>query len=164
MKTNVVRNSGIMIMLVLLTSLTIEAQPYYGRGKMGNPNGRGEGFRQGPYCPRGNISERMGDYLDLSEEQSEKIQSFWNEHSKEVLPVRNELRIKRAELKSFTTQDLPSMTDIEKKIDEIGALQTKLMKLKAKHVQDVRKVLTEDQRARFDMHSPRGNRPGGCWR
>ena len=39
-------------------------------------------------------------------------------------------------------------------IEDIAAIKLKMVKNRAKHIQDVRSILTKDQRVWFDMHKP----------
>ena len=59
---------------------------------------------------------------------------------------------------------------LNKTIEEIGTIKTTMMKKRAQHKQDIRNLLTEEQRVMFDMHSSKmhnkhkGNmhHKGGC--
>ncbi|MDZ7741354.1 MAG: Spy/CpxP family protein refolding chaperone [Bacteroidota bacterium] len=92
---------------------------------------------------------------DLSEEQMEKIEKIKTDFMKENLPLKNEMDIKRAELKALSTGDEADPGAINKKIDEIAALQAKMMKKHAAHRQDIRKLLNDEQKLMFDQHGKR---------
>lgn len=94
--------------------------------------------------------------LELTDAQKEQIEKFQTEHTKKVLPLRNELGELRAELRTLSTVDKVNMNDINKKIDEIGKVQTELMKERAAHRQQIRSLLTDEQRVKFDSHFGRG--------
>jgi Spy/CpxP family protein refolding chaperone len=94
--------------------------------------------------------------LELTDAQKEQIEKLGTEHAKKVLPLRNELGELRAELRTLSTVDKVNMTDINKKIDEMGKVQTELMKERAAHRQQIRSLLTDEQRVKFDSHFGRG--------
>lgn len=87
---------------------------------------------------------------DLSEDQKEEIKTSVTEHKKDALPLHNQLREKQAHLETLSTADEADMTAINTTIDEIGELRTQLMKNRAAHRQEIRKLLTDDQRIHFD--------------
>ena len=94
--------------------------------------------------------------LELTDAQKEQIEKLRTQHMKNVLPLRNELGELRAELRTLSTVDKVNMTDINKKIDEMGKVQTELMKERAAHRQQIRSLLTDEQRVKFDSHFGRG--------
>jgi Spy/CpxP family protein refolding chaperone len=95
--------------------------------------------------------------LELTDAQKEQIEKLRTEHEKKVLPLRNEVGELRAELRTLSTVDKVNMSDINKKIDEIGKVQTELMKERAAHRQQIRSLLTDEQRVKFDSHFGRGS-------
>ncbi|UCF71686.1 MAG: periplasmic heavy metal sensor [candidate division WOR-3 bacterium] len=98
--------------------------------------------------------EHMMMIPDITEQQKEQIKSLRVEHMKEMKPLRNQLAEKKARLNTLTTADKVDMSEVNKIIDEIGKMKTGIMKLKEQHRQDVRKLLTDDQRLFFDSHQP----------
>ncbi len=90
---------------------------------------------------------------DLTEEQKTELQKMKTAHMKEVLPLKNALNEKQAHLKTISTGDNPDINAIYSEIDKIGQLKTEIQKKRAKHRQDIRQILTEDQRIIFDMHA-----------
>ncbi len=97
--------------------------------------------------------DRLSMIPDLTDEQREKIESLRTDMQKEMLPIKNELGEKRARLKTLSTAEKASMNDINRVIDEIGGLQTRMMKIRAAHHQKVRAELNEEQRLFFDTHA-----------
>jgi Spy/CpxP family protein refolding chaperone len=91
---------------------------------------------------------------DLTDQQAEQIKSMRVEHMKEMQSLRNQIGEKKARLRTLSTVDKVNMTEINKVIDEIGKIQTQMMKMKEQHRQDVRKMLSDDQRIFFDSHRP----------
>jgi Spy/CpxP family protein refolding chaperone len=112
-------------------------------------HGKGEG-KEGAHGRR--ISEHKGMIPGLSEEQQEQIKALKTEHMKAMQPLRNQLGEKKARLRTLTTADKVNMAEINKVIDDIGKMQTQLMKLKEQHRQEIRKLLNDEQRVMFDAH------------
>lgn len=100
---------------------------------------------------------------DMTEEQQQKIAGLRTAQIKEMNLYRNDLSIKRAELEKLQTADNADLDKINEKIDEIGKIKTEMAKKRAAHIQKVRSVLTEEQRAVFDSrhgHRAQGMRMG----
>jgi Spy/CpxP family protein refolding chaperone len=89
---------------------------------------------------------------DMTEQQKEQVEQLRTEHLKVMLSLQNQLQEKMAQLRTLSTAEKVNMNDINKKIEEIGQLKIKLMKERVAHRQDIRKLLTEEQRVIFDMH------------
>ena len=106
--------------------------------------------------PASNGIERI--VTDLSDKQKEDINVLRTAHIKEAQQLKNQMGIKRAELKALQEVDSPDMDAINKKIEERAALRTDLEKKTASFKQDVRKVLTEDQRVVYDKNSKKGHK------
>ncbi len=92
---------------------------------------------------------------DLSEEQMDLIEKIKTDFMKESLPLKNEMDIKKAELKALSTGDDVDLGAINKKIDEVTALQAKMMKKHATHRQDIRMLLNDEQKLMFDQRGKR---------
>lgn len=93
---------------------------------------------------------------DLTDAQKEQIEKLRTDHLKTILPLRNKLGELRAELRTLSTADKANMNDINKKIDQIGNVRTQLMKEQAAQRQQIRSLLTDEQRVKFDSHAGRG--------
>jgi Spy/CpxP family protein refolding chaperone len=87
---------------------------------------------------------------DLSEEQIDKIKDLRTANMKIMLDLRNQTQEKRARLKTLQSADKPDMNTINATIDEIAVLQAKKGKTHAAHRQEIRSILTDDQRVIFD--------------
>lgn len=118
--------------------------------------GFGRGYEKGPKPEGVNESGFCKNLPDLTEDQEKKITALRTKFLKESQVISNTIDIKEAELHALSTAEKPDMKAIEAKIDEIGLLKSNLAKKKETHRQDVRALLTEDQRVIFDAHSPRG--------
>ncbi len=103
---------------------------------------------------QGGRMEHMKMIPDLSEKQMEQMKEMRVEHMKSMQPLHNQMAEKKARLRTLTTAEKVNMAEVNKMIDEIGSMQTKMMKLREQHRQEVRKMLTEEQRLFFDSHGP----------
>jgi Spy/CpxP family protein refolding chaperone len=98
--------------------------------------------------------EHMMMIPDLTEQQAEQIKSMRVEHMKDMQSLRNQMAEKKARLRTLSTADKVNMTEINKVIDEFGKMQTQMMKMREQYRQDIRKLLTDEQRIFFDSHQP----------
>ncbi|MDD2490620.1 MAG: hypothetical protein PHV12_00280 [Bacteroidales bacterium] len=94
---------------------------------------------------------------DLTPDQLEKIQSLRVQHQKESLLLANEIREKRAQLRTMEQVDKPNLKAVNSKIDEITTLQNKKYKMNAEHRSKVRSLLTDEQRVQYDLRNRRDN-------
>ncbi|MEQ9263725.1 MAG: periplasmic heavy metal sensor [Balneolaceae bacterium] len=97
---------------------------------------------------------------NLTDEQKEQIKAIRLNGQKEALPLRNELMEKKARLRTLTTSEDYNEKSVNNTIDDISELEASLMKLRQNHRQEVREILTEEQRIVFDSASQRGKRKG----
>lgn len=89
--------------------------------------------------------------VGLSEDQKAQIHKLRISHLKDVQTLRNQVRENRAHYKTLMTSENPDMNAINKNIEEFGSLRNQLMKKEASHIQDVRKLLNDEQRIMFDQ-------------
>lgn len=126
-----------------------------------------------PDCPRGNqqvqnmrgnpgvMHQQLITTLDLSNDQQEQIQSIHLNGQKEMLPLRTTLQQKRAELRTLSIGDNYDQAKAAKLAEEIGDLHTQMLTKRTSHQQQIKEVLNEEQRIKFDtFHMNRGNRMG----
>lgn len=92
---------------------------------------------------------------DLTDQQKEQIRKIRLEGLKELLPLKNQLKEKQAQLRTLTTgqADMPSAYEVA---EEIGMIQTDLLKKRLDIRQQIRELLTEDQRVIFDVRPRSG--------
>ncbi|MBC8146401.1 MAG: Spy/CpxP family protein refolding chaperone, partial [Bacteroidetes bacterium] len=156
MKTKNAKSTFIAITLAMMLTLGLSNLTLAQQGK-GKCNGNGPG----PKCM---MHQKDGaphcmNLPDLTEEQQKKIKELHLKQMKGMLPLQNELKEKQAHLKTLTTKDKVDMTAVNATIDEIAVLKAKMMKQKAAHQQEVRNLLTEEQRLIFDT---KPNMKGQC--
>ena len=92
---------------------------------------------------------------DLTDAQKEKIKELQTANQKVINPLKNQLQEKKAHLKSLRSSENPNLNEIDKTIDEITGLTGKMMKQRERFIQDVRKILTDEQRVYFDANDVR---------
>lgn len=95
---------------------------------------------------------------NLTESQILQIKELHTSHAKEMMSMHNQIGELHAKLRTLTTEDNVDMDKVNSLIDEIGALQTKIMKENEANRQKIRKLLTEEQRVIFDT-MPQGPPP-----
>ena len=140
-----------LLFIVLLAGLQINsyAQPMNAKQGRGNGYGYGQGYERG-YC--------LNAIPDLTDEQKTKIEDLRTAHMKEMQNFRNQMREKRAHLITLQTAGKVDMKAVNSTIDEMTALKNKHMKSNVAHRQEVRNLLTDNQKVYVDAHI--GNK--GC--
>ena len=104
---------------------------------------------------------RMMKGLDLTDEQQAQVQQLRLEHQKEMMTLNDEMHSLRTQMKLLTTEDKPSTSEIETLAGKIGTAARSIALAKANHRLDVRKLLTDEQKVKFDiMTLHRGDRRG----
>jgi Spy/CpxP family protein refolding chaperone len=142
------------VMMLLAASIIVTGSAFAQPGKM-----HSEGMEKQSMSGMGH-GKHMPMIPDMTEQQKEQMQQLRTEHLKIMLPLKNQLQEKMARLHTLSTAEKVNINDINKEIEKIGELKIKLMKERAAHRQDIRKLLTEDQRVMFDMHPmPHQSRP-----
>ena len=89
---------------------------------------------------------------DLTEEQETKLKEIRVEFGKEVLPLQNQMKEAEAKLRTLTTVENTDINAIDKQIEKIGDIRVQMEKKQARMEQEIRKLLTEEQRLFFDTH------------
>ena len=133
---------AVMMAAILATAGLATAQEW---GK-----GHGMGMGYGPHSG-GARSARSGllRALNLTPEQTQKIQALREDFLKENIPLRNELMLKRLELRGLWMQTNPEETKILAKQKEINALRAQLGEKITKNRLEMRKILTPEQQAQL---------------
>jgi Spy/CpxP family protein refolding chaperone len=138
-----------IVLLALTPIMVVLAFAQTGQGQRGRQD-FSRGFQQG---------ERMYQRIpDLSEDQKSEMEKLHLIMMKEALPIRNQLNENRAKYKTLSTGDNVDLKAVNKLIDENAKLQADLKKKAAANHQEVRKLLTDDQRIVFDSRA--GQRQG----
>ena len=149
---------AIAVIAILVTSGLALAQgwgrgPGYGLGPCGlGPSGPGAGPG---YGPRG----AWGPGLNLTPEQTQKMQALQENFFKESLPLSNAMQIKQVELRTLWAQTNPDQEKLLAKQKEINALRTQLQEKAIQNRLEMRKILTPEQQAQLGAYGP-GFGPG----
>lgn len=145
--------------LALALSLNLNAQQRFNNPD--RPRGDRQAQMQNMRGNQGDMHQRLITMLDLSDEQQEQVQAIHLSGQKEMLPLRATLQQKRSELRTFTIGDNYDHAKVTKLAEEIGDLHTQMLTKRATHQQQIKQVLNEEQRIKFDtFHMNRGNKMG----
>jgi len=133
------------LLLIILSGFQVKAQTCRGYGPQHhNGNGTGRMHHEGS----GGLN-RMQLHLELSDEQLDQIKELHLNLQKEILPVKNKIREKWAQLHTLITEN-GNATQIDRLIEEIGNLQVSIDKQKVRTHLKVRELLTDEQKIKFD--------------
>jgi Spy/CpxP family protein refolding chaperone len=99
--------------------------------------------------------------LNLTDEQKAAFQKMRLAMHKEILPIRNEIGEAEAHQKTLLGVDKPDLSAIDKNIDKIGALRIEIAKIAMKHRLEMRSLLTDEQKMKFDNFNHGMKRPMG---
>lgn len=97
--------------------------------------------------------------FDLTDEQQQKIKDIMLETHQQIMPLRNQVREAAAHLRTLTSGKA-DMSAVNQQIDQISQLRTQIMKKRMATHQDIRNLLTEEQRAWFDARPLRMGQGG----
>ncbi len=92
---------------------------------------------------------------DLSEEQESKITELRTAQLGQRLEHRNQMDELRARKRTLQTQPDADLSAINQVIDQMSDLRSDMMKQAAAHRQQVRELLTDEQRVIFDSRTMR---------
>ncbi|MFC2151361.1 Spy/CpxP family protein refolding chaperone [Bacteroidota bacterium] len=142
MKTQRIKKTTVLaIILLMIVGTNLYAQ--HGRYH----SERNRDFNRNQKCER---------IPNLTEDQENKIEALRLDHLKEVNTFKNQMNELGAKKQTLMTSDNSDLKEINAVIDKMTNLQNSMMKLKAKHHQDVRNLLTDEQKVYFDSRPMRG--------
>ena len=105
--------------------------------------------------------ERRKMKLDgLTPEQTKQMKEIRMKAALDIKPMKNLANEKKAHLKTLSESDSPKQEEINKTIEEMGALHINIKKRQELAKQDIRKLLTPEQRMQFDRRSKEKKRAG----
>lgn len=105
--------------------------------------------------------EKMMMGLNLSEEQQAKLADMRLQMQKEMIPLRSDLQSLRSKLKLEIVKDNPDQKVIDNLLTQISDKRKQIMKMRIQHQQELRKLLSPEQRKKFDAMILSGRRFGG---
>ncbi len=95
--------------------------------------------------------KKIGPGLDLTEEQKAKVKDLKLQHEKDTLPLQNDLRVKKLDLKiAMKDKDKINMGKVNSIVDAIHKLNAEVEKKKIAHKLKFRSLLTDEQKKKHD--------------
>lgn len=156
--TTTIRSFTILLVLFAFTA-NVNAQQRFNRADR-------PGFNQGQCAQMSGTQNapqhtRLMAMLDLTEEQEEGINTIHLNGQKEMLEQRTTLQQKRAELRTLSVGNNYDAAKVSQLANEIGSLQAQMITKRATHQQQIKQLLNEEQRIKFDnFHVNQGQRMG----
>ena len=141
---------------ILLVGLIATAAFAYGGGR-----GHGGWFCDG----RGMMAGFYG--LNLTAEQTTKMDALRDNHQKEVQPLRDKMFAKRSELRTLWLESTPDPAKINAAQKEVQALRNQMEEKRTAFRFSALNLLTPEQKTEFqksyqDRGFGQGRGPGGC--
>lgn len=148
---------GIMVVAAIIVSGNLFAQPGQRilKQQFNNDTRLHRNFRA-DRMPNQNFAQDragrgMGLFgLNLTEEQTLKFNELRTKNLKESLVIKNEMLEYKARLRTLTTSEDFDQKEIDQLIDKMSDSNAKQMKQRVAHRQEIRSLLTEEQRVIFD--------------
>jgi Spy/CpxP family protein refolding chaperone len=141
MKKNFLRMFYLILGFFLITSINFKAAAQQCQ--------QGAGCKPGYYNLPG-----------ITEDQTKKMDDVRMKHMKQVIPIKSMLKEKKARINTLMVAEKPDMAAINAAVDEMTNLDAQLLKLKVQCKQDIRALLTDNQKVLFD--SKQDIFEGGC--
>ncbi len=132
--------SWLLIISLVINISTIGTFSYYQWLKPGKKK-RSEKYRS--------HRESLQKKLDLTDEQSVKMDSLRKSLFKDIKPLINEVKTSRNEVIEMIKQDSVSLEQIYEKIDRINDIEKVIHKKATANLLNYRTILTEEQRSKF---------------
>lgn len=133
--------SLVLVFMISTTSLMAQPRQFGGRGM---------------HCQQANI-------LDLTEEQQLQFDKLRLAHQKAMIPLREQLQALRSDYRLMIIDENASKGDLEKQLDKIAGVRKDMGLQRAEHQRQLRALLTDAQKVKFDAHilsKKRGFRDG----
>ncbi len=155
--------------IVLLSALVLMGTASMAQSPQGGKMGQRQKMMQAS-SEKPDRGERFAQALELTDAQKTKIEEIHFAAMKSMKSVKNTIGEKEAKLKTLSSADSPDLKAITKVAEEIGDLRTKMFVNQVKTKQEVRALLDEKQKFKFDNmnmmkgkkgeHGKRGERSG----
>lgn len=97
-------------------------------------------------------NKAMCNIPNLTQDQQTKIETLKTAHMQEMIGFKTQLAEKKAHENTLMTAKTVDLKAVNKVIDEISNIKAKMQKSNAKHHNDVRNLLTDEQKVFFDNH------------
>ena len=144
------RQFYLTILIMFAMTMMAMAQPGPGRGEGRHGADDGPGLR----------ASHMN-LPDLTDAQKEKMNELRTANMKVILQKRNQVHEKMSRLQTLQTAEKADMKAINSLIDQMAAIKADMARQRAAHRQQVRALLTDEQRVIFDSRPHREHRGEG---
>ncbi|HYQ57508.1 MAG TPA: Spy/CpxP family protein refolding chaperone [Draconibacterium sp.] len=125
-----------------------------------NPERRRKAPQQrGMMADRADRPKRNMEQL-FTEEQREQLKALRLSSTSEIQPLSNELNELEAKQRTLTTSEDADMNAINKNIEKMADVRAEIQKIRAKEHQEIRSMLSDEQRIKFDQRGDRRNARG----
>ncbi len=144
------------ILVFLFALLLMSGSVYAVRGPVGPvTSGSGCAMGSGDGGAKEGFKAHHLNLLNLTPEQKNKLQALRKNFRKETVFLRNDLKVKRLELKTLWTVPNPDKDKIIAKQNELNDLKTKLQMKVIDFRLEARSYLTPEQAAQVGMWGPK---------
>ncbi|HET8864992.1 MAG TPA: Spy/CpxP family protein refolding chaperone [Gracilimonas sp.] len=143
-------NIKVSVLTVLLIGLTVDVSAQQVNRMQDKAKGDQQGQMMNRADRQGQNHRHMMTQLNLTNEQKEKIGEIRLNGQKGMIPLRNNMQEKNAQLRTLKMSYDYDEAAVNALIEEIGELRTAMMTMRTARQQEVREVLDEGQRIKFD--------------
>ena len=154
MKTLKIKKVSVVVIAVLML---VGSNSYAQQGRNNARQGQGMNQKQGQGMNQMGFCQMIP---DLTEDQENKIEALRLEQMKASTAFRNQKNELMAKKQTLMASDNSDLKEINAVIDQMTDIHNKMMKASAKHHQDVRNLLTDEQKVIFDSKSMHGHGHG----
>ncbi len=115
--------------------------------------GQGKGPMWGHHPPDAPMPPHWAECkgLKLTDEQQTQIQSLKLKHQRAMVELQTDVASLRGKLKLLITDDSFKEKEVNGIVDKLAKAHQKRIQMKVKHLREVRDILTDDQKVRFDQ-------------
>jgi Spy/CpxP family protein refolding chaperone len=138
-----------IILLVLLGSASLEAQRNDKKDRRPEIKERIE-ERMRPDARIQRSPQALLRNIDLSDEQRDEIKAIMLEGKKQSIPLENQLREKRARMRTLSSGDTYDVESLNNLADEMSELQASIKKIHIAKKGEIRALLNDEQKIKFD--------------
>lgn len=144
-------------LLLLVSSITVQAQRNDQQERRKEIKERIE-KRMGPEARMQRGPQAMLRMLDLNNDQKEQIKAIMLNGKKESIPFENQLREKKARLRTLSSGNTYDVQALNIVADEMAEIQASIKKIHIAKKGEIRALLTDDQKVIFDAMPDRRER------
>lgn len=148
----------VFVLSALLIGLTVDVSAQQRNNIQDKAKGNCQGQMMDRTDRQGSHQQRMITLLNLSDEQKAKVQEIHLNGQKGMIILRNKIQEKNAQLRTLRMSDDYDEAAVNALIQEIGEFRTAMMTMRTAHQQQIRDLLNDDQRLKFDVHQRNSNR------